>query len=64
MREGGYLFDVIRGERTGPIPDLLRVVLAVLSYAYSIGLKLFLLPFRLGIRRRTAVHVGNHIGVG
>ncbi len=48
-----YLLQVIRGERNGFVPALLRVVLTLLSYVYVAGLKLFLLPYSLGIRKQT-----------
>src|SRR2546423_5320715 len=59
-----YLLRVIRGERKGPVPAALRSIFALLSYVYSAGLKLFLLPFRLGIRRQTrlaapVISIGN-----
>jgi tetraacyldisaccharide 4'-kinase len=48
-----YLLAVIHNERKGPVASLLRSILAGLSYVYGTGLKLFFLPYRLGIRRRT-----------
>ena len=48
-----YLLGVIRGERKGLLPTLLRFILMLLSYVYVAGLKLFLLPYALGIRKQT-----------
>lgn len=59
-----YLLSVVNGERQGSLATLVRAILAGLSYAYSAGLKLFFLPYRLGIRKRTklscpVISIGN-----
>src|SRR4051794_19166431 len=64
MASEKYLLSVIHDERQGPVASLLRTILAGLSYVYSIGLKLFFLPYRVGIRRRTrlsrpVISIGN-----
>jgi len=46
-----YLLAVARG-RPGLVPTLLRGLLSAMAPAYCIGLELFLLPYRLGIRKR------------
>lgn len=46
-----YLLSVMQG-RPGPIPSFLRLVLSGLSLLYNAGLEVYLLPYRLGIRRR------------
>ncbi len=47
-----YILSVIRG-RSGVFASLLRLGLALLAPVYCLGLKLFLLPYDLGIRKRT-----------
>jgi len=47
-----YILSVIRG-RSGSLASLLRLILALLAPVYCLGLKLFLLPYDLGIRKRT-----------
>lgn len=46
-----YLVSVLHG-RPGVIPALLRSGLGLLSPVYTLGLKSYLLPYRLGWRRR------------
>ena len=48
-----YLLQVIKDEQKGLFASLLRGVLAGLSLVYVAGLKLFLLPYMLGIRKQT-----------
>lgn len=64
MSSEKFLLSVIHNERKGPLASLLRAVLAALSYVYSLGLKLFFLPYHLGICRRTrlsrpVISIGN-----
>jgi tetraacyldisaccharide 4'-kinase len=47
-----YLLAVARG-RPGPVPMLLRGLLAALAPVYCAGLELYLLPYHLGIRKRS-----------
>jgi tetraacyldisaccharide 4'-kinase len=47
-----YLLSVARG-RKGLLPGVLRGGLALLAPVYCIGLKTYLLPYHLGIRKRT-----------
>jgi tetraacyldisaccharide 4'-kinase len=59
-----YLLSVITGERRGPDATLLRGALGGLAYLYAGGLKLFLLPYRLGLRKQArlpcpVISVGN-----
>ena len=58
------LLPVIRGERRDVAAGILRTVLAGLAFVYAVGLKMFLLPYRLGIRRQTrlacpVISIGN-----
>src|SRR5262245_44201598 len=46
-----YLLSVARG-KPGLVPGALRAVTAALAPVYCAGLKTYLLPYRLGIRRR------------
>jgi tetraacyldisaccharide 4'-kinase len=46
------MLSVISGERKGNGPAILRVILAALAYVYTAGLEIFLLPYRLGIRKQ------------
>ncbi len=48
-----YFLAIIKDERKGFLASLLRTVLAGLSSVYVAGLKLFLLPYALGIRKQT-----------
>jgi tetraacyldisaccharide 4'-kinase len=64
MSAEGYLLTVIRGERGGATASLLRAGLSVLSLVYNAGLKLFLLPYRFGLRKQfrlpcPVVSIGN-----
>jgi tetraacyldisaccharide 4'-kinase len=64
MRSEKYLLSIISGESSGIVASPLRGILGALSYVYSAGLKLFFLPYRLGIRRQTrlerpVISVGN-----
>lgn len=64
MSSERYLLSVIKGERRGPDAALMRGALAGLSVVYNSGLKLFFLPYRLGIRKRTrlscpVISIGN-----
>jgi len=52
MTRDEYLLSVIHGARRGPDAALLRVTLAALAYLYVGGLKLYLLPYRLGLRKQ------------
>jgi tetraacyldisaccharide 4'-kinase len=59
-----YLLSVIRGERGGMRAFLLRGILSLLSCLYNAGLALFLLPYRLGIRKQArlscpVISIGN-----
>jgi tetraacyldisaccharide 4'-kinase len=47
-----YALEVMRG-KTGVVPMLLRGVLSVLSWVYNVGLEIYLLPYNVGIRKRT-----------
>ena len=47
-----YLLAVAQG-RPGPLPMLLRGLLAALAPVYCAGLELYLLPYHLGLRRRS-----------
>ncbi len=46
-----YLLSVISGARRGPAADLLRGALTPLAWLYSAGLKVYLWPYRAGLRR-------------
>lgn len=46
-----YLLSVMRG-RKGALPVLLRALMTALAPIYCAGLKLYLLPYRLGVRKR------------
>ena len=64
MKQEDHLLSVIDGSRRGLAASFLRGILAVLAYVYVAGLRLFLLPYRLGIRRKTrlpcpVISVGN-----
>lgn len=52
MIDDRYLLAVISGARRGPDAALLRAVLSGLAYLYAGGLKLYLLPYRFGLRRQ------------
>lgn len=59
-----YMLTVIRGERRGFGASALRGALSILSYFYSGGLKAFLLPYRLGLRKQSrlpcpVISIGN-----
>jgi len=59
-----YLLSVIDGTRRGPVSSLVRGTLGSLAYVYAGSLKLFLLPYRIGIRRQArlpcpVISVGN-----
>ncbi|MDO8585838.1 MAG: tetraacyldisaccharide 4'-kinase [Armatimonadota bacterium] len=47
-----YALSLISGEARGPVAAALRAALALLAVLYRIGLAAFLLPYRLGIRKR------------
>lgn len=51
------VLEVLSGRRRGPLPALLRGLLAMLSLAYCAGLKLYLIPYRLGIRKKARLGV-------
>src|SRR2546423_4789839 len=53
MAADSYLLSVIDGSRKGPAASMLRTGLAALAYIYAAGLKLYLLPYKTGIRRQT-----------
>jgi tetraacyldisaccharide 4'-kinase len=58
------ILSIIRGEKRGPVASTIRGTLAGLAYVYSGGLKLFLLPYKLGIRKQTrlscpVISIGN-----
>jgi len=64
MQWDSYVLSIIRDERRGPDAALLRGALAGLSYVYAGGLKLFLLPYRVGVRRQVrlpcpVISIGN-----
>jgi tetraacyldisaccharide 4'-kinase len=64
MSAESYLLSVIRGDRRGAAASALRAGLSLLSYVYNGGLNLFLLPYRIGIRKQTrlgcpVISVGN-----
>lgn len=68
MDAQGYLFSVISDERRGPDAALLRGALAGLACAYTAGLKLYLFPYRTGLRKQArlpcpVISIGN-ISVG
>ena len=46
-----FLLSILRG-RSGFWPALIRLLLATLAPVYCTGLKLYLLPYRIGIRRQ------------
>ena len=47
-----YALRLISGEATGSVAAVLRCGLSLLSGVYAVGLAAFLLPYRVGIRRR------------
>src|SRR5437764_3174547 len=49
------LLPVIDGTRRGPGASLMRGALAGLAFAYSAGLKAYLLPYRTGLRRQAVL---------
>lgn len=64
MKAEQAILEIIRGERRGLAPSAARATLAGLAYLYSAGLKLYLLPYRIGIRRQfrlpaPVISVGN-----
>ena len=59
-----YLLSVIDGSRDGPTASILRLALGGLAHIYSGVLELYLLPYRLGLRRQftlpcPVISVGN-----
>jgi tetraacyldisaccharide 4'-kinase len=59
-----YLLSVIHGERRGVGASLLRGALGGLAWVYAGGLKLYLLPYRMGVRKQAklpcpVISVGN-----
>lgn len=63
-RKRNLAFDAITGRANGLVPFLLRFVLLLLSLVYVVGLKIFMLPYRLGIRKHKrlpcpVISVGN-----
>ena len=59
-----YLISVIEGKRTGLVASVVLVLLTLLAYVYIAGLKLFLLPYKFGIRKQfrlpcPVVSIGN-----
>ncbi len=67
MRSGGreaWALRVIEGEERGPAAEALRLLLSGLALIYSGGLKLYLAPYRMGLRKQArllcpVVSVGN-----
>jgi tetraacyldisaccharide 4'-kinase len=60
----GYLEAVVYGKRRGPAASIARCLLVVLSWVYRAALRLYLLPFETGVRRRKrlgrpVISVGN-----
>lgn len=59
-----YVESVIKEERGGTLAWLVGLLLVPLAWLYSLGLKLFLLPYRLGIRAQAhlpapVISIGN-----
>jgi tetraacyldisaccharide 4'-kinase len=59
-----YLTSIITGKKQGPDASLIRAGLAPLSWVYSFGLKMYLFPYRTGIRKQThlccpVISIGN-----
>ncbi len=59
-----YLLSVIGGDRKGVTANVIRAALALLAFVYVAGLKIYLFPYRIGIRRQAklpcpAISVGN-----
>jgi len=52
VKGAGYCLRLISGEAGGPAAAALRAGLSVLSVVYGAGLAMFLLPYKLGIRKR------------
>src|SRR5258708_30509026 len=52
MNAEATILSVISGESRGVGSSALRGLLAALAYVYAGGLKLFLLPYRLGLRKQ------------
>jgi tetraacyldisaccharide 4'-kinase len=52
MSDQGYLLSVVRGEKRGAGAAIVRGALGGLAYVYAGGLKLYLLPYRIGVRRQ------------
>src|ERR1041385_7610143 len=52
MSAEAAILSVINGQRRGVGASALRGLLAGLAYVYAGGLKLFLLPYRLGLRKQ------------
>lgn len=67
MKSGGreaWALRVIEGEERGPAAEALRLLLSGLALIYSGGLKLYLAPYRTGLRKQArlrcpVVSVGN-----
>ena len=64
MTADNYLLSVLDGSRRDPAAGLLRAFLTPLAYVYSTGLKLYLLPYRVGLRRQArlpcaVISIGN-----
>ena len=64
MSASSYLLSVVDGSRKGALATMLRGFLAGLAYVYAAGLKLYLFPYRIGIRRQArlpcpVISVGN-----
>ena len=64
MSAESILLPVIDGTRRDPGAAIMRTGLAALAYVYSAGLKAYLLPYRIGIRRQAqlpcpVISIGN-----
>jgi tetraacyldisaccharide 4'-kinase len=59
-----YLLSVVSGDRKGLTASILRAALAALAFVYVACLKIYLFPFRIGIRRQSrlpcpVISIGN-----
>lgn len=64
VRREAYLLSVIRGERQGVVASLVRGALSGLAWVYTGGLKLYLLPYHVGLRKQAklpcpVISIGN-----
>lgn len=52
MTRETFVSDILHGRDTGPLAILLRGLLTPLAWLHQAGLEVYLLPYRLGLRKR------------